>query len=225
MKNILSLIFIALCCVAPVTSFAADFQVTVYPDTNKVDIISTSVADTINVILDNLSTIEITDFYLTVNSDNSVFVLETNVDGITDPLIEYEIFDGAIYPNQFSTTFIIGNFTQTTSLKFYTLNSNSLHITFCGKQPFAFFGIIEPIVSNCCIGMRGNMNGDSQDIINVSDLVYIINYSFGNPSGPPPPCFDEADVNVSGTLDISDIVYLVNYMFSLEDNIPPADCP
>lgn len=74
---------------------------------------------------------------------------------------------------------------------------------------------------SCCIGSRGNVNGDPADQIDISDLVYLVDYSFNG--GPAPPCFEEADVDASGEINIADIVYLVNYMF-LGDFPPPA-CP
>ena len=66
----------------------------------------------------------------------------------------------------------------------------------------------------CCQGIRGNVDSDPSDEIDISDLVYFVSYSFGNPGGPPPACLEEADIDNSGSLDISDIVALVTYMFS-----------
>lgn len=75
----------------------------------------------------------------------------------------------------------------------------------------------------CCTGIRGNVNGDVLDEIDISDLVYFVDYAFGSPSGPPPPCFEEADVDASLSLDIADIVYLVTYMFG--SGPAPLPCP
>ncbi len=70
---------------------------------------------------------------------------------------------------------------------------------------------IGDVCENCCVGFRGNINGDAGDVIDISDLVYLVAYMFQG--GTPPPCFDEADVNGDGVIDISDLVYLVAYMF------------
>ena len=222
MKIIITLIFILL---FSCTADALDYQVSVYPTSNHIEVIKISVADTLTVTINNLSFDDVDDFFLTVNSDDSILVIENEIDGNTNPVIAYEVTDGIIYPNQLSTSWIIGTFSQSISLKFYTLNSASSHLTISGKHPFAFFGILEPITPNCCVGIRGNIDGDSEDNIDISDLVYFISYSFGTPNGSAPPCFEEADVDASGTLDISDIVYLVNYMFSVGSKIPPLDCP
>ncbi len=73
----------------------------------------------------------------------------------------------------------------------------------------------------CCISIRGNIDGDVLDKIDISDLVYMVSYSFQG--GAEPPCFDEADVDGSTSIDISDIVLLVAYMFSA--GTAPAICP
>jgi hypothetical protein len=63
----------------------------------------------------------------------------------------------------------------------------------------------------CCIGLRGNVNNDSEDAVDISDLIFLVDYSFG--SGPAPVCADEADVNGDLTVDITDLIYLVDYSF------------
>ncbi|MDH4035067.1 MAG: hypothetical protein OEV80_14855, partial [candidate division Zixibacteria bacterium] len=65
---------------------------------------------------------------------------------------------------------------------------------------------------------------DPDDIIDISDLVYLVDYMFTG--GPAPPCPNEADIDGSGgdpPIDISDLVYLVDYMFTGGPE-PPA-CP
>ncbi len=81
--------------------------------------------------------------------------------------------------------------------------------------------------TTCCIGeLRGNIDMDPADQIDISDLVFIVDYMFNG--GPEPPCFDEADMNCDGVIDISDLVWVVDYMFT--GGPPPcrcdcADCP
>jgi len=70
-----------------------------------------------------------------------------------------------------------------------------------------------------CIGSRGNVDGGLDDQINVADITFLVAYLFGG--GPPPPVFDEADVNGDGNLNVSDLTYLVAYLF----NGGPAPVP
>ena len=58
--------------------------------------------------------------------------------------------------------------------------------------------------------IRGDINNDGH--VDISDIVYLINYIFRGGPPPPAPC-DRADVNDDGLVDISDSVYLVNFVY------------
>jgi len=75
----------------------------------------------------------------------------------------------------------------------------------------------------CCVHRGDVDHGGGSTPIDISDLVYIVDYMFN--SGPEPICFDEGDIDGSGTqpIDISDLVYLVDYMFT-GGPLPPG-CP
>jgi len=73
----------------------------------------------------------------------------------------------------------------------------------------------------CCVGIRGNVDNDPEDAIDIGDLVWLVDFMFTE--GPPPACLTEADMDASGELDISDLVYLIDYMFN--GGALPADCP
>ncbi len=74
----------------------------------------------------------------------------------------------------------------------------------------------------CCCKFRGDINHNGSDVIDMSDLIYLIDYQFLG--GPQPGCPSEADVNgIGGILsDIADLVYLIDYMF--RDGPAPLDC-
>ncbi len=73
---------------------------------------------------------------------------------------------------------------------------------------------------SCCIGRRGNIDGDDLDRCDVSDLIYLVSYMFS--AGPEPPCFREADIDGNGDIDVTDLTFLVAYMFS--SGFPPQPC-
>ncbi|KAA3633656.1 MAG: hypothetical protein DWP97_08655 [Calditrichaeota bacterium] len=75
----------------------------------------------------------------------------------------------------------------------------------------------------CCLWLRGNVDNDPNDYVDIADLVYFVNYSFGNPQGPAPVCIDEANVDNIAGLDIADIVFLARFMFSNGET--PVVCP
>ena len=56
---------------------------------------------------------------------------------------------------------------------------------------------------------RGDANGDA--VINVSDVVYLINYLFIG--GPEPIPMEAGDLNCDGLINVSDVVYLINYLY------------
>jgi M6 family metalloprotease-like protein len=58
--------------------------------------------------------------------------------------------------------------------------------------------------------MSGDANSDGE--IDITDVVFLINYLFV-PGSPPPNILASGDVNCDGTINASDVVYLINYLF------------
>lgn len=75
-------------------------------------------------------------------------------------------------------------------------------------------------VTSCCMGIRGNIDGDPANEITISDLIYLVEYMFSG--GPESSCPRAANVNGGLGLDISDLTYLVDYMFT--GGYPPLPC-
>jgi hypothetical protein len=68
--------------------------------------------------------------------------------------------------------------------------------------------------------MRGDANGDWK--INVTDVVYLINYLFLIPAGPAPTPWEAGDPNCDGAINVTDVVYLINYKFLVPPGPPPC---
>ena len=64
---------------------------------------------------------------------------------------------------------------------------------------------------SCCIGIRGNVDGDYDENIDISDLVALVDCMFLDCFAS---CIEEMDMNASGEYDISDLVFLVDFMFT-----------
>lgn len=66
---------------------------------------------------------------------------------------------------------------------------------------------------SCCPGWTGNVNGDSGGSVDLSDLIYLVNYLFLG--GPDPECPAAANINGDEqcAVDLSDLIYFVNYLF------------
>jgi serine protease AprX len=64
--------------------------------------------------------------------------------------------------------------------------------------------------------IRGDCNRD--DVIDLGDVVYLINYVFRN--GDPPDPIEAGDCNCDTVVDLEDVVYLINYLYRGGD--PPG---
>jgi hypothetical protein len=81
-------------------------------------------------------------------------------------------------------------------------------------------------LSGCCNddGIRGDVDY-SGGAPNVGDLSYLVSYLFDQPPGPAPPCFEEGDVDGSGSINVGDLSYLVSYLFDQPPGPAPLPCP
>ncbi|MDH3892805.1 MAG: hypothetical protein OEV49_17215 [candidate division Zixibacteria bacterium] len=78
------------------------------------------------------------------------------------------------------------------------------------------------VTDSCCVGpIRGNVDNDQDDLIDITDVVYLVDYMFQG--GPAPLCLKEADIDGSTTLDpsgetpeiaIGDLIHLVDFLFA-----------
>jgi hypothetical protein len=66
-------------------------------------------------------------------------------------------------------------------------------------------------------GLCGDCNGD--DVVDIADVVYLINYLFTR--GPAPTPLPAGDLNCDGEVNIADVVYLINYLFT--GGSPPCE--
>ena len=100
-------------------------------------------------------------------------------------------------------------FTMTASL-------NDLAPAFDSSSSFRMMSsvFIEPEPQACCHGIRGNVNGDAEESINIVDVTYLVGYLFS--SGPAPNCPEEANVDADpgGLINIVDVTSLVSYLFN-----------
>jgi photosystem II stability/assembly factor-like uncharacterized protein len=89
-----------------------------------------------------------------------------------------------------------------------------------------FLDHVAPSCAPLCIPpLRGNVDYDPSDAINVGDLAYLVAYLFDQPPGPAPPCFEEADVDASLSINVGDLAYLVSYLFDQPPGPAPVPCP
>ncbi len=90
-----------------------------------------------------------------------------------------------------------------------------------GHMVPAWYGPLCFEIVPCCVGIRGNVDDDPYDAINIADIGYLVDYLFF--AGPAPPCFEEGDVGGGGGISVVEIVYLIEYLFY--GGLPPLSCP
>lgn len=104
-----------------------------------------------------------------------------------------------------------------------TVSLDTLENIICGLT-YSFSSFAIAVLNSCCINPTGDINNDGGANPDISDLLYLVDYSFVVGS-PEIMCPEEADVDGSGAIDVSDLLYLVDYMFLVPPGPAPVDCP
>ncbi|MDZ4723137.1 MAG: hypothetical protein SGI97_04440 [candidate division Zixibacteria bacterium] len=76
--------------------------------------------------------------------------------------------------------------------------------------------------TQCCVGTAGNVDCDPEDVIDISDLTYMIDNLF---ISLVPFCCDEAgnaDDDPNGDVDISDLTRMIDHLFITLAPLPPC---
>lgn len=77
--------------------------------------------------------------------------------------------------------------------------------------------------ANCrCVGIRGNVNGDAAEQVDISDLIDLVDYLFIS-NDPSVLCWNEANVDVNSQLDIADLINLNGLLFGGLEPFPPCE--
>lgn len=112
--------------------------------------------------------------------------------------------------------------TNPISVSGYTSHPPMFEVVPGSYAPSAIAGSISYSIG-CCVGITGNIDGDAAEMVDLSDLIYLVNRLFLG--GPEPPCPAEVNVNgdVNCELDLSDLIYLVNHLFLGGPSPAPCD--
>lgn len=82
----------------------------------------------------------------------------------------------------------------------------------------------EPVweCDDCCV-VPGDANHNGTT--NIADAIFLLNRIFGVPTGPKPPCCEEADANGNGSVNIADAIYIINRVFGTPSGPAPICGP
>jgi hypothetical protein len=144
------------------------------------------------------------------NPSGAEDVFITKLSSVGDSLIYSTYFGGSggdfgvdIAVDRSNNAYVTGN---TNSGDFPT--QNPFDASHNGNDDVFVFKLAPPV---CCVGTRGNVDGDASEIVDISDLSAMVDYLFF--SGALSTCATENDVDVSGSVDISDLQVLVDFLF------------
>ncbi|GEM_PF-407787 len=60
----------------------------------------------------------------------------------------------------------------------------------------------------------GDVDNSGSPVPNLIDILYLIDYLYGEPAGPAPPFPDAADVDASGKIDLIDILTIIGFVYN-----------
>lgn len=91
-----------------------------------------------------------------------------------------------------------------------------------GGSPVTRWAVVEFGAPSCCLGAVGNVNGDPNDLVNLSDLTYLVNMLFV--WFHEFPCKLEADLSLNSdcTVSLTDLTMLTNHLFVTFQPLPPC---
>jgi hypothetical protein len=79
--------------------------------------------------------------------------------------------------------------------------------------------------TSCCVGIRGNVDADADELIDIADLTALIGYLY-LPGNPVPYCRPEANIDgdAERLVDVGDLTALIGYLY-VPPYMEPAVCP
>ena len=119
----------------------------IHPDSAQISFDWTADFDTVTILVQNYSFAPVTNLFISDFTDASTTFLSCLLDGVNIGSIPIDSEFGTVYSNKHTTRWLIGDFSDSLTLKYHCPAYNSLLIHFSAGVPFPIFGYMPGIGS------------------------------------------------------------------------------
>ncbi len=117
----------------------------VFPDSARVSFAWQIDFDTVTVIIENLSQDPLTQFFISDHTDSEAVFIDCRIDGIEVDSLPTDLEFGTVYPDKFTTRWIIDDFSQSLLLRYYSESYSGFKMNWSAGHPYPIFGILPGI--------------------------------------------------------------------------------
>jgi len=117
----------------------------IYPDSAQISFDWTADQDTVTVLVQNYSIDPVTNLFISDFTDSSTIFISCLIDGVNVDSIPIDPEFGTVYPNKYTTRWLISDFSDSLILKYHCPAYNSFQINFSAGVPFPVFGFMPSI--------------------------------------------------------------------------------
>lgn len=180
----------------------------IYPEDGTFSFTWTVKADTVTVVIRNAKALPANRLFVTEHSRNQPKLLQCLVDGSPSTGVLQET--DQLFPYLRTTRWLISSFKTQVLLKYYVPDYIGGQLHWAAYANGGYFGVATS--ANCCRNRRGNVNNDSADLVDLTDLAMLVSVLEGGSASLQ--CPEEANVNgdPSGLVDLGDLSLLIHYL-------------
>jgi hypothetical protein len=101
--------------------------------------------DTVTVNIQNLSSDSVSNFFLSDFTDSLSEVIECLIDGVIVDSLPTDLEFGTVYPNMYSTRWVVGDFATSLYIKYRSSSYDGYRMSWSAGHPYPIFGILSVI--------------------------------------------------------------------------------
>lgn len=120
---------------------------TVYPDSARISFTRVVNDDTVIVTIVNLGSDSLSNIFISEHTAAEPIFVGCSIDGNPVDPVQTESEWETVFPERFTTRWVLGDFGQIAVLKYYSVSNHGALVTVCGGHPYPFFGLFRGIGS------------------------------------------------------------------------------